>query len=404
MSIEQEVSKRGPLSLSVDERDRPSKRPAIKNDDNDVDDDTSFCHSTFLTKAQRQALHATAAALATPGKGISACDESAGTIGKRFAAVSIANNTVENRRAYRQMLFTAPGCEQYLCGVILDPETLTQSADDGTLFTTLLAQRGIVPGVKPHLKVYELPGTGGDTVMQGLDSLAVRCREYHGQGARFAKWRSPLQIDTAANRPTALAIRSNMQDLARYALICQANGLLPIVEPDVSLQGNHSLEEAVQVNITVQSELFYALRQHGVYLPGVTLKTNLVNPGVDCTAASYSVEQIAQANWYVLQNTVPTAIQSVNFLSGGQDLATVAARLSALNRCAKKHGRACPWTLSFSWSQALQLPLLQLCTDNHGKFRLDEMAKLYVEELKMASAASKGEYQWKDGDGDHNVS
>ena len=231
--------------------------------------------SSFLTLAQMEALEKTASQLATPGKGITACDESPGTIGARFEAVGILPNDEESRRLYRQMLFTAPGCERYLCGAILDPETLYQTSDDGKYFPQVLRERGIVPGVKPHLKVYVLPGTGGETVMQGLDFLGDRCRKFFQAGARFAKWRSPIVI--SEGRPTELTIQSNMRDLARYALICQSEGLLPIVEPDISLQGDHTLERAVEVNIRVQSELFKAMLDHGVYMPGTMLKPNMVS-------------------------------------------------------------------------------------------------------------------------------
>jgi fructose-bisphosphate aldolase class I len=213
---------------------------------------------TFLSPAEKRALEETAAAVATPGKGITACDEGPGTIGARFEAVGV-ENTEENRRLYRQMLFEAEGCEEYLSAAILDPETLYQRSDSGLLFPEVLSKKGIVPGIKPHLKVYTLPGTNGDTVMQGLDSLAARCKEYYAAGARFAKWRSPLVIDVDKGCPTDLAIRANMHDLARYALICQSEGLMPIVEPDISLSGSHTLEEAVDVNIRVQSELFKAM-------------------------------------------------------------------------------------------------------------------------------------------------
>ena len=170
------------------------------------------------------------------------------------------------------MLFEAPGCENYLSAAILDPETLYQkSSTDGRLFPEVLMEKGIVPGIKPHLKIYTLPGTNGDTVMQGLDSLAVRCNEYYKGGARFAKWRSPLVIDMTKGCPTNLAIKANMQDLARYALICQSEGLMPIVEPDVSLTGTHTLEEAIDVNIRIQSELFKAMIDHGVYMAGKKL-------------------------------------------------------------------------------------------------------------------------------------
>lgn len=296
---------------------------------------------TFLTAEEKAALEATAAAVATSGKGITACDESPGTIGGRFEAVGVENSE-ENRRRYRQMLFEAPGCENYLCAAILDPETLHQRSDNGKLFPEVLTEKGIVPGVKPHLKVYTLPGTNGDTVMQGLDSLAVRCKEYHAAGARFAKWRSPFVIDMEKGRPTDMAIKANMHDLARYALICQSEGLMPIVEPDISLSGKHTLEEAVDVNIRVQSELFKAMIDHGVYMAGSTLKPNIVNPGRDCPV-SYTVEEIAEANIFVFEQSFPVAMKGSNYLSGGQDLATAAARLSAINKANKKG----PWNLRY---------------------------------------------------------
>lgn len=349
---------------------------------------------SFLSAEQKAALVDTANKVATPGKGITACDEGPATIGSRFEAVGVSNSE-ETRRLYRQMLFTADGCENYLSAAILDPETLTQKSDDGILFPELLTKRGIVPGIKPHLKIYTLPGTNGDTVMQGLDSLALRCKDYYKAGARFAKWRSPLVIDIEKGCPTDLAIKANMHDLARYALICQSEGLMPIVEPDVSLSGTHTLEQAVDINIKIQSELFKAMIDHGVYMPGTTLKPNIINPGKNCPKA-YTVEEIAEANIYVLEQSFPVAMPGSNFLSGGQTLEQAAARLSAMNKIKGKG----PWNLSFSWSQALQLPLLDLCKGK-GELQWEEMSKLYVEELKIASAASLGQYEWKKGDGDH---
>lgn len=349
---------------------------------------------SFLSAEQKAALAETAQKVATPGKGITACDEGPATIGSRFEAVGISNSE-ETRRQYRQMLFTAEGCENYLSAAILDPETLYQKSDDGKPFPDVLMGRGIVPGVKPHLKVYELPGTNGDTVMQGLDSLAARAREYYNAGARFAKWRSPLVINIEKGCPTDLAIKANMHDLARYALICQSEGLMPIVEPDVSLSGTHTLEQAVDINIKIQSELFKAMLDHGVYMPGTTLKPNIINPGKNCPVG-YTVEEIAEANIYVLEQSFPVAMPGANFLSGGQTLSQGAARLSAMNKIKGKG----PWNLSFSWSQALQLPLLDLCKGKES-LQLDDMSKLYIEELKIASAAALGEYEWEKGDGDH---
>ncbi|GFH47460.1 hypothetical protein CTEN210_03935 [Chaetoceros tenuissimus] len=351
---------------------------------------------TFLSAEQKAALRETAEKVATPGKGITACDEGPATIGGRFEAVGVENSE-EVRRQYRQMLFTADGCENYLSAAILDPETLYQKSDDGILFPELLTQRGIVPGCKPHLKIYELPGTNGDTVMQGLDSLAVRAKEYYDAGARFAKWRSPLVINMENGCPTDLAIKANMQDLARYALICQSEGLMPIVEPDVSLTGTHTLEQAVDINIKIQSELFKAMIDHGVYMPGTTLKPNIINPGKSCPV-DYTVEEIAEANIYVLEQSFPVAMPGANFLSGGQTLEQGAARLSAMNKIKGKG----PWNLSFSWSQAIQLPLLELCRGK-GSLQLEEMSKLYVDELKIASAAALGEHEWAKGDGDHSA-
>ena len=364
--------------------------------------------STFLSLSDKIALEETATMVATYGKGITACDEGPQTIGNRFETVGI-QNTKEIRRQYRQMLFESINCEKYLSAAILDPETLYQTSTsqkyNNVLFPTVLTDRGIVPGVKPHLKVYTLPGTNGDTVMQGLDSLAIRCKEYYQAGARFAKWRSPLVINNNNKNnkscPTNLAIQANMNDLARYALICQSEGLMPIVEPDISLSGTHTLEEAVDVNIRVQSQLFKAMIDHNVYMAGTTLKPNIVNPGRDCPI-SYTVEEIAQANIFVLEQSFPVAMKGANFLSGGQSLQQGAARLSAMNQVNSKG----PWNLSFSWSQALQLPLLDLCNNNNNKdeesvLQLDAMSELYVKELQIASAAAKGEYEWANGEGAH---
>ena len=386
-----------------------------------------------LTEAQKNELEETATKLCTHGKGISACDESAGTIGKRFEAVHV-ENTVENRQMYRQMLFETDGVNEYLSGIILDPETLYQrSTNDGRAFPEVLMRNGIVPGVKVHLKVYTLPGTNGDTVMQGLDSLAMRAREYYKAGARFAKWRSPLTIqvqntastqkdgsklplDSLITNPSDLAIQANMKDLARYALICQSEGLMPIVEPDISIVGTHTLDQAVKINIKVQSTLFKALVDHGVFLPGCTLKSNMIHPGKDCTIRSYSVHEIASANIFVLQQSFPVAMKGTNYLSGGQTLKQASARLAAINKMASHPSMACPWNLSFSWSAAIQLPLLELCktslqNTNSGKDNilqqvLPHMAKLYKKELLVASLAAKGIWHEdvKESDGHHSVS
>jgi len=203
------------------------------------------CHGgTHLSAEAKAELVKIAEQIATPGKGITACDEGPATIGSRLEPVGVENSE-ESRRIYRQMLFETEGADKYLSAAILDPETMFQKNDKGVPFPEALTARGILPGFKPHLKVYELPGTGGDTVMQGLDSLAVRCREMKAAGATFAKWRSPLKITGTA--PTDLAIEANMRDLARYALICQDEGLVPIVEPDIVMAGTHDLDTAASL-------------------------------------------------------------------------------------------------------------------------------------------------------------
>lgn len=341
------------------------------------------CHGgAHLSAEQKAELLRVCAAICTPGKGITACDEGPGTIGARFEKVGV-ENTEENRRIYRQTLFETPGEELYLSAAILDPETVFQKNDSGVLFPEALKARGIIPGFKPHLKVYELPGTDGETVMQGLDSLAARCKEFKAAGCQFAKWRSPLVITATA--PSELAIEANMKDLARYALICQDEGLVPIVEPDIVMKGTHDLETAIAVNVKVQSTLYKAMLEHGVFMEGTILKTNMVNPGLSCPT-SYTVEEIAEANIVTLRRVMPVAIPGVNFLSGGQSLEDAAARLSTMN---KLKGNS-PWNLSFSWSAALQFPLFDLCKGKGGQMPLKEMGELYVKELKIASDAAKG--------------
>jgi len=353
------------------------------------------CHGGAHLSAERKLwLESVVKAICVPGKGITATDEGPGTIGDRFAKVGV-ENTEENRRRYRQMLYETPGVNQYLSAAILDPETIYQKNESGIPFPEVLSNLDVVPGVKPHLKVYELPGTGGDTVMQGLDSLAVRCREYKAAGCKFAKWRSPLTI-TASGGPTDLAIKANMEDLARYALICQDEGLVPIVEPDIVMKGDHTLETAIEVNTQVQSTLYKAMLDHGVYMEGSIMKTNLVNPGLSC-ATAYTVEQIAEANLAVLRRVMPMAVPGVNFLSGGQSLENAAARLDAINKAKVNE----PWNLSFSWSWAIQAPLFKLCEGRGGEMPLEEMGALYLKELAIAGAAALGKHNPKDGEGAH---
>ena len=242
--------------------------------------------------------------------------------------------------------------------------------------------------------------------MQGLDSLAVRAAEYRAAGCVFAKWRSPLTIDGASGKPSELAIEANCRDLARYALICQSVGLVPLVEPDVVLTGTHTLEVAVEVNARVHAALFKAMADYGVYMEGALFKVNMVNPGNSCPVP-YSVDAIAAANLGVLRRSLPVAIRSVNFLSGGQSLDDCAARLNTMNTLKQQRGVcSAPWNLSFSWSACIQLPLFQLCKTED--FSADEagmptqaMQELYLKNLKIASDAALGKLTLAPGAGDH---
>ena len=278
---------------------------------------------------------------------------------------------------------SAPGATDCLTAVILDPETVFQQDSAGVPFPEVLSKQGLIPGVKPSLTVYKLPGTAGETTMQGLDGLSERCAKYYAAGCRFAKWRSPLTIDVAAGTPSALAIETNCRDLARYALICQSEGLVPIVEPDLVLKGAHSLEDAVEANARVLGELVRGMQDYGVHLPGTLLKTNFVNCGKDLEPQA-SFEEIADARLRVLRRVLPVAVASVNYLSGGLSLDVgLRPSLSALNKLKRERGgdRYAPWNLSFSWSSCIQLPLFDLCkTEAKDESGLPRAAiqKLYV--------------------------
>lgn len=350
----------------------------------------------WLSAEQKLELERVVEHIGQPGKGISACDESGRTINPRFEKVGV-EGTEDRRRAYRQMLFEASNAPDYISAAILDPETVDQKATCGTPLPQVCHDRGILPGVKPSLQVYKLPGCDGETVMQGLDSLAERLKKYKAAGCVFAKWRSPLDIDIAAGKPSQLAIECNMRDQARYALICQGEGIVPIVEPDVVMKGDHTLEDAVEINVRVLNALFTGLADYGVHLEGTILKVNMVNAGKDCKEA-YTLEQIADANLRTLRRSVPVAIRTINYLSGGQPLEVAAARLDAINKLKAKRGgdRYAPWNLSYSWSAAVQMPLFDLCKDatlerdSVSGLPLKAMAEGYIENLKIAASAAMG--------------
>jgi fructose-bisphosphate aldolase, class I len=296
-------------------------------------------------------LETTIRALMTPGKGILAADESNATIARRFEAVGI-ESTEENRRLYRQMLFTTPGVSQFISGVILFDETLRQRADDGRRFVEILADEGMTPGIKVDRGAKPLAGAPGERVTEGLDGLRERLGEYRGLGARFAKWRAVIAIGDG--RPSASCLDANAHALARYAALCQDMGLVPIVEPEVLMDGDHSIERCFEVTEATLDRVFGALRNQRVVLEHVLLKPNMVVPGAQSPRQA-SVPEVAGATVRCLRRAVPAAVPGIVFLSGGQDAQVATAHLNAMNAMAAAH----PWRLGFSFARALQAPALE---------------------------------------------
>jgi fructose-bisphosphate aldolase class I len=328
-------------------------------------------------------LQATLAAITRAGKGILAADESLPTITKRLNAVGI-EATEENRRTYRSLLFTAPGADEFLSGVILFEETLGQRADDGTPLPQVLASRGIVPGIKVDKGTTPLPGAPGDLITQGLDGLADRLGTYKAQGARFAKWREVYGI-TDAN-PTALGIAANAEVLARYASICQSKGIVPIVEPEVLIDGDHTMERCHDVTEAVLHAVFAALYRHRVLLEGMILKPNMVLPGKGHPPKA-SPEQVAAETIKVFRRTVPAAVPTINFLSGGQGPEEATANLNAMNALFPN----APWILSFSYARALQDPVMRAWGGRADA--IPAAQKVFAHRGRMNSLARQGKWQ-----------
>jgi len=293
----------------------------------------------------QQELQSTISALVAPGKGILAADESMATITKRFKALGI-ESTEETRRQYRSLLFTPAGIEEFIAGIILFEETLDQKDDDGTPLTKVLEKRGILTGIKVDKGTVPLPNAPGDLITQGLDGLGDRLETYKPKGARFAKWREVYGITD--RNPTPLGIQANAEVLARYAAICQEHGIVPIVEPEVLIDGDHTLERSREVNEAVLHAVFHALYRHRVQLEYMVLKPSMVLPGKE-SAAKAGAEVVARETLAVLHRTVPAAVPTINFLSGGQSAVDATANLNAMNRMGGG-----PWVLSFSYARALQ--------------------------------------------------
>ena len=296
-------------------------------------------------------LRETAKALVAPRKGILAADESIGTIGKRFAKLGIPS-TAETHRMYRDMLFTTPGIEEYISGVILFDETIRQESLGGTLFPKLLAEHGIIPGIKVDTGTSDMALHPGEKVTQGLDGLRERLAEYRSMGAQFTKWRAVISI--AAGMPTEACVSANAHDLARYAALAQEAGLVPIVEPEVLMDGDHDQEQCEVVTAHVLGTVFRELGHQGILLEGMLLKPSMVISGKACVRQA-GVEEVAEATLRTLRRTVPAAVPGIVFLSGGQSSEVATAHLNAMNKM-----RPHPWELSYSYGRALQEPALTI--------------------------------------------
>ncbi len=305
-------------------------------------------------------LESIAQAMVAPGKGIIAIDESSGTIKKRFDAVGI-DNSEENRRAYRELLLTAPGLADHISGAILYDETLRQSTRAGKPFTEVMRAAGILPGIKVDMGPQPLAGFPGEVVTEGLDGLRQRLAEYAGLGARFAKWRAVIHI--GEDTPSSTCIEANNHALARYAALCQEAGLVPVVEPEVLMDGDHDIDVCYEVTEAVLRSLFASLYEHNVMLEGSILKASMVIAGKDCDEQA-GVEEVADATVRCLKATVPALLPGIVFLSGGQSDEQATAHLNAMNQLGPH-----PWPLSFSYGRAMQQAALKLwAKDMQGNF------------------------------------
>jgi len=303
-----------------------------------------------VSSVQAQNLPHVARAIVAPGKGILAADESSGTIEKRFRSIQV-ESTEEHRRAYRELLFTTDGAGEFISGVILFDETIRQRAADGTPFADVLDRRGIIPGIKVDKGAKDLAGFPGEKITEGLDGLRGRLAEYRDLGARFTKWRAVIAIGDGI--PTRACIDANAEALARYAALSQEAGLVPIVEPEVLMDGGHTIERCYEVTADTLGSVFAALRAHRVQLDGTLLKPNMVLSGKDCPEQT-GVQQVAEATVRCLRDTVPASVPGIVFLSGGQTDEAATAHLDAMNRLGPQ-----PWQLSFSYGRALQAPALK---------------------------------------------
>jgi len=330
-----------------------------------------------------QELNDTARALVTDDKGLLAMDESNPTCNKRFAALGIAQ-TEEARRAYRELIVTAPGLGESISGVILYDETIRQKKKDGTPFVQVITAAGIIPGIKVDTGAKPMAGHPGEKVTEGLDKLRDRLRDYVHMGARFAKWRAVITI--ANGIPSRGCIAANAQALARYASLCQEEGLVPIVEPEVLMEGGHTLERCGEVTEDLLRTVFNHLYDQRVALEGMILKPNMVVPGLTCLTQE-SVEVVADATVECLLRSVPAAVPGIAFLSGGQTGELASARLNAMNVRFKSR---LPWAVAFSFARAIQQPALEIWKGQEANVSAAQRA--LVHRARCNRAARRGEY------------
>jgi len=323
-----------------------------------------------------------AKAMVAKGRGILAADESTGTIDRRFKSIGV-ENTEENRRAYRDMLFSTKSLGEYISGVILYDETLRQKASDGTPFPELLSRNGMIPGIKVDMGAKDMALCPGEQITEGLDGLTKRCTEYVKMGARFAKWRAVINI--GKDIPSAACVVANAHALARYAAICQATGLVPIVEPEVLMDGDHTIERCQEVTEWTLNEVFAALRNQRIVLEDMVLKPSMVISGKECPRQG-SPQEVAERTLNTLKRTVPAAVPGIAFLSGGQSDELATEHLDLMNKLGGG-----PWVLSFSYGRALQAPSLKAWGGKGSNVAAAQAALHH--RGRMNSLAATGQYR-----------
>jgi fructose-bisphosphate aldolase, class I len=324
----------------------------------------------------------TAQALVAGGKGILAADETVPTVTRRLDALKI-ESTSDSRRAYREMFFTTPGIAEFISGVIMQDETIRQRNSKGTALADLLAQQGIIPGIKVDNGAKPLAGSPGENITEGLDGLRERLKEYHEMGARFAKWRAVIAVNETL--PSAACVTVNAHALARYAILCQEQGVVPIVEPEVLMDGSHTIERCEEVTANVLHAVFNALFDQKISLEGMLLKPNMIISGIKCTKQA-SVKEVALATVRCLSRHVPAAVPGIVFLSGGQNHLVATAHLSAINQLDGPK----PWKLSFSYGRALQDEALKAWQGKNENLTAGQRA--FYHRAKCDGAAALGKY------------